>query len=82
MLNLLGINIIQYSIRCKKTKYNKIIGDRSIHQTSNVSIIGNTIKVSSNGIAIVIKHIPGHGLAKSDSHKPAIVKQNIKQLTN
>ena len=50
-----------------------------------MSYIGDLVinKFHKNKIATMIKHIPGHGLAKSDSHKltPKINK-NFKYLTN
>jgi len=85
LLNLLGININTVPVLdVTRPNSNKIIGDRSYSSNPlNVSIIGKYCikKFHQNGIATVIKHIPGHGLAKSDSHKKLpIVKQNIKQL--
>ena len=85
LLNLLGININTVPVLdVRRPNSNKIIGDRSYSSNPlNVSIIGKYCikKFHQNGIATVIKHIPGHGLAKSDSHKKLpIVKQNIKQL--
>ena len=85
LLNLLGININTVPVLdVRRPNSNKIIGDRSYSSNpKNVSIIGKYCikKFHQNGIATVIKHIPGHGLAKSDSHKKLpIVKQNIKQL--
>ena len=58
----------------------KIIGDRSYSSDKKVvSKIGNICieKFHNNRIATIIKHIPGHGLAKSDSHKklPVINKK-------
>ena len=50
---------------------NKIIGKRAFSQNEKVvkQLGEKTInQCHSNNIATVIKHIPGHGLARSDSH--------------
>jgi len=68
----LGININTVPVldlRYKRSS--KIIGDRSYSNNPKiVSKIGDIcIKhFDNNSIATVIKHIPGHGLAKVDSH--------------
>ena len=85
LLNLLGININTVPVLdVRRLNSNKIIGSRAYSSNPlNVSKIGKYCikKFHQNGIATVIKHIPGHGLAKSDSHKKLpIVKQNIKLL--
>ena len=73
LLNLLGININTVPNLDLRRKFShKIIGDRSFSSNSKVvSVIGDLcIKLfNNNGISCVIKHIPGHGLAKVDSHK-------------
>ena len=72
LLIQLGININTVPVldlRYKKSS--KIIGDRSFSRDPNiVSDIGNICikKFRENSIGTVIKHIPGHGLAKVDSH--------------
>ena len=72
LLNHLGININTLPVldlRYKKSS--NIIGDRSFSRNPKiVSQIGDLcIKYfSKNSIGTVIKHIPGHGLAKADSH--------------
>ena len=62
----------------------KIIGNRSFSKNPKiVSKLGNICinKFHKNGIATVIKHIPGHGLSKVDSHKKLpFINQNIKLL--
>ena len=72
LLRLLGININTVPVLDLKIKgANKVIGDRSFSRNPKiVSKIGDyCIKYSlENGIGTVIKHIPGHGLAKVDSH--------------
>jgi beta-N-acetylhexosaminidase len=61
-----------------------IIGDRSLSKEPKiVSKIGNICinNFHSNNIGTVIKHIPGHGLAKVDSHKlTPKVNKNLKYL--
>ena len=61
-----------------------IIGDRSFSKDPKiVSEIGDICinNFHSNNIGTVIKHIPGHGLAKVDSHKlTPIVNKNLKYL--
>ena len=55
-----------------RTKSNKIIGSRSFSRNPKiVSKIGDILNnlYQKNNIGTVIKHIPGHGLAKVDSHK-------------
>tara|TARA_B100000902_G_scaffold116256_1_gene117062 strand:+ start:3840 stop:4787 length:948 start_codon:yes stop_codon:yes gene_type:complete len=72
ILNHLGININTVPVldlRYKKSS--KIIGNRAFSKDPKiVSKIGDIcIKhFKDNAIATVIKHIPGHGLAKVDSH--------------
>ncbi len=72
LLKNLGININTVpvlDIRYKNTS--NVIGDRSFSKnTKIVSDIGDLcIKYfKNNSIGTVIKHIPGHGLAKVDSH--------------
>ncbi len=80
ILRTLGININTLPVLDLRHKRgSNIIGDRSFSNKSNiVSKIGDLcIKYfESNSIGTVIKHIPGHGLAKVDSHhfKPIIYK--------
>jgi beta-N-acetylhexosaminidase len=61
-----------------------IIGDRSFSKNpKTVSQIGNICinTFHKNSIGTVIKHIPGHGLAKADSHKfTPIINKTIKYL--
>jgi beta-N-acetylhexosaminidase len=72
LLNLLGININTLPVLDLKYEgSSNIIGDRSFSRNPKiVSEIGDLcIKYfSKNSIGTVIKHIPGHGLAKVDSH--------------
>jgi len=85
LLNLLGININNVpvlDIRRKTT--HKVIGNRSF--SSDLYLVSKLGKICinkfhKNRIATVIKHIPGHGLSKSDTHKKLpIVNQNINYL--
>ena len=85
LLNLLGININTVPVLDVRRKItNKVIGNRSF--SSNPFLVSKLGKVCikkfhKNHIATVIKHIPGHGLSKDDSHKKLpIVSKNIKYL--
>ena len=73
ILKHLGININTIPVLdVLRTKTNKIIGNRSFSKDKKiVKRLGElTIKyLHSNKILGVIKHIPGHGFANSDSHK-------------
>ena len=85
LLNNLGININTVPVLDLKYKSSsKIIGDRSFSRNiKTVSDIGDLcIKYFLfNSIGTVIKHIPGHGLAKVDSHHfTPTVKKNINYL--
>ena len=72
LLKLIGININTLPVLDLRIKdASDIIGDRSFSRNSKiVSRIGDfCIKFfHENGIGTVMKHIPGHGLAKVDSH--------------
>ena len=72
LLKELGININSVPVLdLKISGSSKIIGDRSFSRDPNiVSKIGDIcIKAyKENSIGTIIKHIPGHGLAKVDSH--------------
>jgi len=85
LLNLLGININTVpNLDLRRNFSHKIVGDRSYSSNKKISSkIGDIcIKLfQKNGIACVIKHIPGHGLAKVDSHyKLPIVTKPRKYL--
>ena len=73
LLKQIGININTSPVLDMRRKNaNNIIGDRSFSNKADiVNKIGNIcIKLfHRNNIGTVIKHIPGHGLAKVDSHK-------------
>ena len=73
LLKSIGANINTLPVLDLKLKgSSSIIGDRSFSQNPKiVSKIGDICINSfhSNKIGTVIKHMPGHGLAKVDSHK-------------
>jgi beta-N-acetylhexosaminidase len=84
-LNKIGVNINTVPVLdVKRKKSNNIIGDRSFSSNPKiVSEIGNFCisNFKKNKIGTVIKHIPGHGLAKVDSHiSTPIVKKSIGYL--
>ena len=72
ILNDLGVNINTVPVLdVARKKTNDIIGSRSF--SSNYKIVSKLGShcidfFKKNKIATVIKHIPGHGLARSDSH--------------
>ncbi len=72
LLNLIGVNINTIPVLDLRVKgSSNIIGDRSFSKNPKiVSKIGDyCIRFfHQNSIGSVIKHIPGHGLAKVDSH--------------
>ena len=85
LLKNTGININTVPVLdVMRKKSNKIIGNRSFGSNPKVvSKIGDFCihEYHKNKIGTVIKHIPGHGLAKVDSHKNTpIIKENIKYL--
>ena len=80
LLNAIGVNFntvpvldISYSFT------HNVIGDRSFsHNPKIVSILGNKLiyHYKRNKIFSIAKHIPGHGLAKVDSHfKTPVIKK-------
>ena len=87
LLRKLGININTVPVLDLRYKGStNIIGDRSFSNDAKiVSQIGDICNKNFkiNSIGTVIKHIPGHGLAKVDSHyfTPTINK-NLKFLKN
>tara|TARA_Y100000591_G_scaffold290385_1_gene276151 strand:+ start:2144 stop:3091 length:948 start_codon:yes stop_codon:yes gene_type:complete len=85
ILTNLGININTVPVLdIRYNKSSKIIGDRSFSKKLDiVSKIGEICieNFSNNSIGTVIKHIPGHGLAKVDSHYfTPIVDKSLKYL--
>jgi beta-N-acetylhexosaminidase len=84
LLNL-GININTSPVLdLYHKKAHKIIGNRSFSENPNtVKQLGNACInfYKKNRIATVVKHIPGHGKANSDSHfKLPVVSNNLKSL--
>ena len=67
-----------------RLKNNNFIGSRSFSENSEkVSKLGNLCinLFKKNKIASVVKHIPGHGMTKHDSHfKTPIIKTSKKEL--
>ena len=85
LLKLIGVNINTVPVLDLRVKgSSNVIGDRSYSQNKNtVSKMGSLcIKLfHENSIGTIIKHIPGHGLSKVDSHKfTPIVKKSLKYL--
>ena len=85
LLTLLGININTVPVLdLRRNSSHNIIGDRSYSNDINVISKISEICINTfhkNRIATVIKHIPGHGLSKVDSHKKLpIIDKNLKYL--
>ena len=85
LLKSIGANINTLPVLDLRLKgSSSIIGDRSFSKDpKTVSKIGDICinNFHSNNIGTVIKHIPGHGLAKVDSHKlTPTVSKNIEYL--
>ena len=85
LLKSMGININTSPVLDLRVKgASNIIGDRSFSKDPKiVSKIGDLCinNFKKNGIGTVIKHIPGHGLAKVDSHYfTPIVNKNLSYL--
>ena len=85
LLKLIGSNINTVPILDLRVKgSSNIIGNRSFSKNKNtVSKLGDLcIKLfHKNSVGTVIKHIPGHGLAKVDSHNfTPVVKKSLKFL--
>ncbi len=81
----ININTVPLLDVRRKNSHN-IIGDRAFSENPKiVSTLGNICieLFKRNKIATAMKHIPGHGLSKSDSHKSLpIIKANKKKLIN
>ena len=95
LLKLIGVNINTVPVLDLRVKgASSIIGDRSFSKDPHVvSKIGDICiqYFHENGIGTVIKHIPGHGLAKVDSHyftptvnkkKSYLIKNDFKAFKN
>ena len=83
ILKSLGININTVPVLDLQIKgAHSVIGNRAYSADPfKVSSIGNEIikKFHKNKIATVIKHIPGHGRAKIDSHRSLPIVQKSKK---
>ena len=85
ILKKVGININTVPVMdVRRKKGHNVIGNRSFSTDPTiVSNVGNLCisLYKKNKIATVIKHIPGHGLAKVDSHKKTpIIKFKYRYL--
>ena len=85
LMHMLGVNINTVPILdVRHKKSHNIIGDRSFSTNPKiVSKIGDFCikEFHKNNIGTVVKHIPGQGLAKVDSHKATpLVKAKLKKL--
>ncbi len=85
LMHILGVNINTVPVLdVRHKKSHNIIGDRSFSANPKiVSKIGDFCikEFHNNNIGTVVKHIPGHGLAKVDSHKATpLVKAKLKKL--
>ena len=85
ILKKIGLNINTIPVLdVLRLNTSSVIGDRSFSTNPNiVKLLGQiTVKYShKKGVICVIKHIPGHGCAISDSHyKMPKVNTNIKEL--
>jgi beta-N-acetylhexosaminidase len=86
LLRSIGVNINTLPVLDLRLKgSSNVIGDRSFsNNAKTVSKIGDICidYFHKNKIGTVIKHIPGHGLAKVDSHKQTpTVKKKLNYLT-
>lgn len=85
LMHILGVNINTVPVLdVRHKKSHNIIGDRSFSSSPKiVSKIGDFCikEFHKNNIGTVVKHIPGQGLAKVDSHKATpLVKDKLKKL--
>jgi len=85
LLKSIGVNINTLPVLDLRLKgSSSIIGDRSFSKDPKIASKIGDICINSfhkNKIGTVIKHIPGHGLAKVDSHKlTPTVNKNLKYL--
>jgi len=86
LLGLIGANINTLPVLdLRSNGASNVIGDRSFsNDVKIVSKIGDLYinYFHKNKIGTIIKHIPGHGLAKVDSHKQTpTIKKNLSYLS-
>ena len=87
ILKSLGININTVPVLDKLYKFTNSFLKERIY-SSNIKTIKSLSKIcintyKKNKVSTVIKHIPGHGLAKLDSHKKLpIINKNLNYLLN
>jgi len=87
VLNKIGININSVPVLdILKKNTHKVVRNRIF--SNDIDTINNLAKICSNAykknkVGTIIKHIPGHGGAKFDSHlRLPIINENIKSLKN
>ena len=85
LMHILGVNINTVPVLdVRHKKSHNIIGDRSFSANPKiVSKIGDFCikEFHKNNIGTVIKHIPGHGLARVDSHKATpLIKDKLNKI--
>lgn len=85
LLKSIGVNVNTLPVLdVRRKNSSSIIGDRSFHANNKiVSEIGELCinRFHENNIGTIMKHIPGHGLAKVDSHRyTPLVKDKLKKL--
>ena len=85
LLKQIGVNINTLPVLDLRIKgASNIIGDRSFSENKKIVSKAGDICIdlfNQNSIGTVIKHIPGHGLAKVDSHNfTPVVDKNINYL--
>ena len=85
LLKSIGVNINTVPVLDLRVKgSSSIIGDRSFSKNKKITSKIGDICINyfhENSIGTVIKHIPGHGLAKVDSHKfTPVVTKNLNYL--
>ena len=85
LLKSIGVNINTVPVLDLRVKgASNIIGDRSFSKNKKISLKLEIFVLNyfhENSIGTVMKHIPGHGLAKVDSHKfTPIVNKNLNYL--
>ena len=85
LMNNIGANINTVPVLdVRRKKSNNVIGDRAYSADPKiVSKIGNYCikEFHKNNIGTVMKHVPGHGLSKVDSHKHTpLVNTKLNQL--